>query len=316
MRGRKLLGGLLLGAFVAASAVFGVASLGRAGTNDVSFDVFAFPGKLTTGNEGLAIARFVNNSGGAATKTTITLTFPSAAQAPTVDPATSSDCSPASGNTITCAIGTVQPGQTIKRFVTYTAGSTLGPTAISATATWDGGSTGASGGGQTNSAASSSSFTIVDGLKADGGCHTAAATEQTAPVDSTVTQATSISFGSALASLQLPCTWGNAGVAPQISGVTSTQISYVAGPVFGQPATVTLFFASLPVPLSKFVLRENLSFDPDNPTLGTWTTVPSCPTSTTLPPGAPDCLVGFKNGKVITATLLYAGTNKDPGYAG
>ena len=305
------------GAAVFAVAALSLATMGRAGTNDVSFDVFAFPSALTAGNQGLALARFTNNSGGAATQTTITLTFPATVSAPTPDPATSSDCSPAGGSTITCTIGTVQPGQTVKRFVTFTAGSTLGSVTVTGSAGWDSGSSTAVGGGQTNGPSlSSATFQIVDGAKADGTCSASGGKAATAPLGSTITQATAMSFGAALSSLKLPCTWGTAGVAPAVSGLTSTQVSYVAGPMFGQPATVTITFASLPVPLSKFVLRENLSFDPGNPTAGTWTTVPLCPTPSTLPPGAPDCLVGYKNGKVITATLLYAGTNKDPGYAG
>jgi hypothetical protein len=305
------------GAAVFAVASLALATLGRAGTNDVSFGVFAFPSTLTTGKQGLALARFQNVGGGAATQTTITITFPSGVSAPTPDPVTSSDCSTTDASTITCRVGTVQPGQTVKRFVTFTAGSTTGAVTISATAAWDSGSSTAGGGGQANGPLPrSATFKIVDGVKADGTCNAGGGSAATAPVDSTNTQATALSFGTALSSLQLPCSWGNAGVAPSVSGVTSTQVSYVAGPMFGLPATVTISFASLPVPLSKFVLRENPSFDPDNPGTGTWTPVPSCPTPTTLPSGAPDCLVGYKNGKVITATLLYAGTNRDPGYAG
>ena len=317
MRSGRRLSALLFSLLAVAAGAFAVASVGRAGTNDIDFAVFAVPGKLSTGQQGLAIARFTPSaSGGAATQTTITFQFPDSVLWPTVDPATSSDCSPASGSTITCSIGTVQPGQTVKRFVTYTAGSTLGAATVTATVSWDGGSSGASGGGQTNTRSASSTFTIVDGVKAAGTCAAGGGKVQSAPVSSTVTQATTLTFGSAVPSLLLPCTWGTAGIAPKLPGTTSTDISYVSGPQFVQPATVQLYFSSLPVPLSKFVLRENLSFDPDNPAAGSWTIVPQCPSPTTLPAGAPDCLVGYKNGKVITATLLYAGTGGDPGYAG
>src|SRR6185437_14213552 len=150
---------------------------GSAGTSSVVFSVVAGPTAITVGHGGLVFARFSPNaSSGAATHTVITFTLPvaSVTGTPAADAATSGDCGPASSNgttfTIECAIGTINPGQVVKRFVTYTAGSTPGDSGIAASVGFDGGSSGAKGGGATNGPSIPAGITIVDGNAADGVC--------------------------------------------------------------------------------------------------------------------------------------------------
>jgi hypothetical protein len=88
-------------------------------------------------------------------------------------------------------------------------------------------------------------------------------------------------------------------------------ISSVGGPIYAGTANLTLTFASLPVPLNKYTLEENESFDPAHPAQG-WQPVPPCDSGPTLPSGADACLIGYDKGKPIVAHLLYAGTNADP----
>ena len=111
-----------------------------------------------------------------------------------------------------------------------------------------------------------------------------------------------------------PVAVGTVGVIDQRRGPDGApQISSVGGPQFAAPSTLTLTFASLPVPVSEFVLKENENFNPADPTVG-WNPVPPCPTATTLPndPNVDACLVGYTQTDVIVATLLYRGTNTDP----
>jgi hypothetical protein len=107
------------------------------------------------------------------------------------------------------------------------------------------------------------------------------------------------------------------GVIDASAGATSApQVSFVSGPPFAQPSELTITFSDLPVPLSKFVLKENQSFDPAHPTKG-WNPVPPCPTPTTMPadPTVDACLVGYTKGKPIVANLLYRGTGVDPWFS-
>jgi hypothetical protein len=253
-------------------------------------------------------------TGGTATHTVITFNFPTSGTvtgwAP--DPATSSDCAPSGDHAIACSVGVVHAGVTVKRFITFNAGSTTGNvTGITAQVSFDGGNSGANGGGAVNGPAIPVPFTIVDGSTADGKCKSGGATVLTAPVSKTVLQQTALTFGNALASLQLPCSWGTVSVINQQRGPDGApEISSVGGPSFAAPSTVKLSFSSLP---KHFVLMENENFDPANPSVG-WFPVPPCPTSTTMPPdlSVDACLVGISNGKTPVATLLYRGTGVDP----
>jgi len=305
----------------AAVATLLVVTGGSAGTTNYDFRVFGVPTQLTAGQQGLVFARFSPTKGsGAATATTITFSFPttSLAGTPAADPVTSADCGPASQSgqtvTITCAVGTVNHGDGVKRFVTFVPGSTDGDAGISASVSYDSGPPSAQRVGRTNIDPKLAALVTVDGTSAAGTCGASGQDVSTAPVDTTVLQQTSLTIGTAVSSFHLPCNWGTVGVINGRRGPDGApQVSSVGGPRFSDPATLKLTFSSLP---SKFVLKENQSFDPGNPTVGWDTVVPPCPTPTTMPadPSIDTCLVGYKKGKVIVATLLYRGTNTDPFY--
>jgi hypothetical protein len=318
---RLVIGSTCFAALAAAAALFVVAG-GTAGTGSYDFVPFGVPTQLTAGQQGLVFARFSpKNGSGASTKTTIRFTFPATSLAagttPVADPATSSDCGAATGSdpvTITCVVGTVNPGQVVKRFVTFFAGTTVGDAGVTESVSFDSGSTSAKGGGHTDGPSLPAGLSVVDGTNADGTCASGGGAVHTAAVSTTVPQQTTLSFGDAVSSFQLPCSWGTVGVINQRSGPNGApEISSVGGPQFSGPSTLQISFASLPVSLSKFVLKENKSFNPDDPTTG-WSPVPPCPTATTLPANTDidACLVGYTKGKIIVATLLYRGTNTDP----
>jgi hypothetical protein len=305
----------------AAAAVVSAATLlataGTAGTSAFGFTVFG-PTSLTTGGQGFVGARFTpDSSSGAATHTVVTFTLPVAAvpTAPAADPGSSPDCGTATSDgttwTVQCTIGTVNPGQTVKRFITFTGGSTIGATGIAASVGFDAGSGGkGKGGGQVNSPSMPAGISIVDGGSSAGACTNVQTTVQTTPLNDTVAQQTALSFGGALA--QLPCSWGAVAVIPGQRGKDGApMISSVGGPIYAGTANLTLTFASLPVPLNKYTLEENESFDPAHPAQG-WQPVPPCDSGPTLPSGADACLIGYDKGKPIVAHLLYAGTNADP----
>jgi hypothetical protein len=312
---RVIIGSVACAAFAAVCALY-LVSMGTAGTNSVTFSAFEGPSQLKVNEQGLVAAKFIpDTSGGSATHTFITFTFPTDGSV-TSPAGTTTDCTTASdGSTVRCNVGTVNPGQLVKRYATFTAGTTLGAVSgISAVVTFDV-SGGAKGGGVTNSQSIPLAVTVVDGTSADGTCDANGATIHTSDVSTTVLQQTSLSFGIADPSQTLPCTWGAVGVIPGSVGKTGApEVSFVSGPAFSLPSNLTLTFSSLPVPLNKFVLRESQSFDPANPSQAVFTQVPPCPTPTTMPadPTVDACLIGYDKGKVIVAHLLYRGTNSDP----
>src|SRR3954451_681201 len=232
---------------LAAAAVLLVAAIGNAGTNTITFQAVEGPSTLHAGHQGLVFAKFQpSGSGGAATHTVITFSFKSTVGSLTPDPATSSDCAPTAANTIACAVGTVNPGQLVKRFVTFTASTTAaGPNAdVVVSVAFDAGSTGAKGGGKVNPPDPITlPVTIVDGTAADGTCGVTGGSVHTAAVDTTVDQQTQLDFGSS--ATPLPCTWGSVGVQHvngKAPGGGAPEISSVDGPTFGQQAHLTLTF--------------------------------------------------------------------------
>jgi hypothetical protein len=305
-------GGATLGALVLVVALVAGSS---AGTSSFGFFVLG-PTAVTTGQPSIVFAKLTTGkNSGAATHTVITFTFPagSTTGTPTADP-NSPDCGAAvlvSGTaTITCTIGVVQGGMTVKRFVNYTAGSDPGDSGITANYSFDQGTGGKGGGGGTvNGNSTPAPTTFVNGTSTDGRCVPGGSNSSAAGVFGSDTQQTQLTFGDPAANLGLPCSWGSVGVQSGKRGPDGAPaISTVEGPTYGGPATLTLTFSSLPVPLNKYVLME---FDPNNPNAG-WSKVPLCPTPTTLPGNADACLIGYDKGKPIVAHLLYRGTGGDP----
>lgn len=331
MARRHLALGSLVAAGLAAGALY-LVGVGSAGTSNYHFDVFAGPTTLHTDAPGLVFARFQPDaSSGSATHTVITFAFPLASVDSNGPTGTTSDCVTTqtfdqstppqqTGWLVTCTIGTVNPGQVVKRFVTFTAPDSTTPAGqgagVNAVVTFDLGTGGkGKGGGSVSGNPVDPGLTIVngtagaDGTSADGNCG-GGGTIQTAGLTTTVTQQTQLSFGAAATSV--PCSWGSVAVINGQRGKDGApMISSVGGPIYAGVANLTLTFASLPVPLSKYVLEENENFDPKQPGQG-WSPVPPCDPGPVLPQGADACLIGYDKGKPIVAHLLYAGTNGDP----
>ena len=153
---RLVIGSVGFGTVATAAALLVVAG-GTAGTGSYDFKVFGVPAQLTTGQQGLLFTRFEPTKGsGASTKTVITFILPKASLAagtvPAADPATSSDCAAAALSTdgatftISCSIGTLNPGQRVKRFVTFVAGAPSTNTGLGAFVGFDHGASSANGG--------------------------------------------------------------------------------------------------------------------------------------------------------------------------
>jgi hypothetical protein len=242
----------------------------------------------------------------------ITFAFPSDGSVSnlTPDPATSSDCAPLADQpfTIACAVGTVNPGELVKRFVTFTAGAAGQHADITVSVGFDAGSTGANGGGKVNPPDPIAlPISIVDGSTADGTCQSGGSTIQTLPVDkqNKIVQQTKLDFGNS--AIPFPCTWASVGVQSfkgKAPGGGAPLISSVDGPTFGQPATLTLNFAN-PLPAS-FVLKESL-VDPSIAKPSDWKVVPFCPSD------ADTCIVSYNLDRTA-ANLLFRGIGVDPWY--
>src|SRR5919204_1653759 len=268
----------LAGIFVLAccAGALAVVSLGRAGSSTLStFDLFVQPTVLSTSGTGFAKGVFTAASGagtGSATHVVITFHVDSALSNPT---GTTSDCSTAAGtgeNVVTCNVGTVNAGQTVRRFVTFTAPSSLtsppNPDTFSVTGNvaWDNGSSGAGGGGGINSLPSKTASTTVfaaNDSRHAGNCFlSGSGTVATAPVTDTDNQSTSAQIGAAAPSLGLPCPFAEVGEDPAPAGFV-TNISHDTIPQLSQPATITLTLAKMPAgnPFSQFTWL----FSPDYP---------------------------------------------------
>src|SRR5262249_46755251 len=105
-----------------------VVALGNAGTNTVLFQAVEGPNTPRPGQPGLPIAKFEPTKSSAPAPHPVT-PFPfqsrgaSTTPAPALAPRSVGAPPPADPLTIVCAVGTVNPGQLVKRFVTFTAGT-------------------------------------------------------------------------------------------------------------------------------------------------------------------------------------------------
>jgi hypothetical protein len=323
MRGRSLRV-WLAGIFVLACSAAGLAlvSVGHAGgvVTGANFDLAVQPPALSTSGTGFAKGVFTAASGsgtGSATHVTITFHVDAALSNPS---GTSSDCSVAPGsgeNVVTCNIGTLNAGQTVKRFVTFTAPSTPGVYPITGKVQWDNGSSGAGGGGGISSLPSKTASTTVYAATNSshaGNCFlSGSGTVSTPPVSSKDNQATSARVGAAAPSLGLPCPFAEVGEdqgSPGLGLRGDTAISHDTIPPLTQPAQITLTLNSLPVKFDDF----SWLFSPVYPATQTYQNIPDCDNGQ-LPKDAIVCLLSkTKIGNGGSWTFLQLGTGGDPSF--
>ena len=317
----------LAGIFVLAccAGALAVVSLGRAGSSTLStFDLSVQPTVLSTSGTGFAKGVFTAASGsgtGSATHVVITFHVPSALSNPT---GTTSDCSTAAGtgeNVVTCNVGTVNAGQTVRRFVTFTAPSTVtsppNPDTFSVTANvaWDNGASGTGGGGVNSLPPDTASTTVfaANDARHAGNCFlSGSGTVSTPHVSADDNQSTSAQIGAAAPSLGLPCPFADVGEDPAPPGFV-TDISHDTIPQLSQPATITLSLDSMPPsnPFSKFTWL----FSADYPNSLPSQPIPSCKNGQLPTADAKVCLLSkTKVGNGGSWTFLQVGTGGDPAY--
>jgi hypothetical protein len=320
----------LAGIFVLACSAGGLAVVSASHAGGVvsgsTFDLSVQPSVLSTSSaskpaNGFAKGVFTAASGsgtGSATHVVITFHVPSALSNPS---GTTSDCSVAAGsgeNVVTCNVGTVNAGQIVRRFVTFTAPTSLvSPPSddypITGSVQWDNGSSGAGGGGSVSSLPSQTRTTTVyaatDSSHAGNCFLSGSGTVSTPPVSSKDNQATSAQVGAAAPSLGLPCPYADVGEDPAPPGF-DTDISHDAIPQLTQPAKITLTLNSLPVKFEDF----SWLFSPDYPASLPSQTIPDC-VNGQLPANAIVCLLTKKKiGNGGTWTFLQLGTGGDPSF--
>jgi hypothetical protein len=320
---------LALSAVIGGAALLAMVSLGRAGNSGASFAVAAGPSRISAGAEGFVIATFTPDSGsgtGSATHVVLTIDVPLGFASPHAE-----DCSgpvnTGNANRFTCTLKNVHKGDTVSRFVTFTAASVTQPTTytISGTAKFDvpSGKHG-NGHGNTLTATSAATAYAANDPNHQGKCVDLEG-GSTATVGGSATvhnqKATSADFGAADPSLDLPCTPAAGGVDPDVSlphftsGVWFVSLPQLGGDGIGR---ATLTFYKLPHGTSwkTFQVFEILGYPGDltvssNP-------VPPCAWGGSLPSGQTSCVYsrssfGYGGVKLV---LLVRGSGTDPGYVG
>ena len=325
-----ILGLIVLGVSAAALAIVAGS---RAGSVGGEFTVDVLPPEVTVDATGLVVARFTAASGpgtGSATQVAITLDLPGdGATTGFINPVPSAGCSGPTPspdhpgyNRFVCTIGTVNAGETVKRFVTFRAPPFQAPPVSGPDpnvyvaygfVTFDTGNSGAPGGGSSVRTEDDGQTTVAattNNARA-GKCSsgTPPFNVSTSPVSASDRQATALSFGNA--AFSLPCTWASLGE-DSAPGFKIPFISFVNAPVFSSLATLQISIYQLP-PSQIGTLLEF----PNYPALDGALPVLLCPSPTTLPPGRDACeLPRTKKGNVTFLNLLFAGTGGDPGFGG
>jgi hypothetical protein len=296
----------------------------NAGSTGASLKLFAQPSVLTANKTGFIKASFTAASGsqtGSATHVMITVNLASGL---VFDQAHSSaNCTipdPAGHpNDVVCTINSVSPGETVTRFVVFTAPSSPGPYVTNGSALWDNGSGGAGGGGAVNpplpadGPVTTTVFAATDSSHAGDCFLSGSGTVSTPHVNADDNQSTSAQVGAAATFLGLPCPFADVGEdpAPPGSGFV-TAISHDTIPQLTQPATITLSLDSMPSgnPFSRFTWL----FSRDYPAVLPSETIPNC-VNGQLPKNAIVCLLSkTKIGNGGSWTFLQLGTGGDPSF--
>jgi hypothetical protein len=308
------------------AAALAVAAVGRAGSGPKEFNFFAQPTILSQGSNGVAWGSFKPVSGGSATHVVISVTIP--AGFVYVPGISSPGCgSTAVAGTFDCPVGTVNLGQTVKRYVGFRAPDNLapGPYDVSGKVRFDNGSPGAGGGGVDELPGGPVSITVVtapDGNN-DGGCGNGRPSTTNVPLSSTNLVSTEITSGTRLASLGLLCTWAFVGETDGPRGTSKTPVSFFNFPPTepGQPVQIVVSIYDMPVPFKdlkvlfdpEFTGSSGVPFDQKDP-LATCTGPKNELGLATLGSGQSACLQNLvKAGKGAQATILAIGTGADPG---
>jgi Domain of unknown function DUF11 len=330
---------LVLGGCAAALAIVSGSKAG-ASTNS-TLRIVAHPTTLSVDGKGFAKASFTAASGsgtGAATHVVITVVLPSVL---TFDQTNSSTgCSADStttANDVVCTVGTVNPGETANRFVTFTAPhDAVVPPAITASATQDNGNGGNGGGGGSsntpivpNPLDPPAQVTVVaaDNPDSAGNCLFGVGTVKTPTPDPRTTnnQSTGANVGTANPSLGIPCAYAdvgedtipNAAAAGFVTQMSHDNIAQLTG-----PATITIKLDPLPVTFNKIVWRYFPTYNPASPptNISQGTLIGPCTTDGKLPTGKDVCLLTVgplspvKSGNSGTWNFLQNGTGSDPGF--
>jgi hypothetical protein len=297
-----------------------VVTVGRAGSGPKEFNFFAQPTILSQDADGVAWGRFKPVSGGgSATHLVIYITIPTVFEY--VPANTSTGCAPTSvAGTFSCAVGTVNPGQTVKRYVGFRAPAGLAAgdyPGFSGKATFDNGTPGAGGGGSdvlTDGPISVTVVTAPDGNR-DGGCNGRPRTDDV-PLSSGNPVSTEIRSGTRLGSLGLPCTWAFAGETSAPSGNSFTAVSFFGFPQTepGAPVEQVMTVYDMPVPFKNLKVLFDLNFTgPADTFAGTALEACAGP-GNTLGSQQAACLKSLvKMNKGAQAIILSKGTGADPG---
>jgi hypothetical protein len=311
---------LLILSGCAAALAFVSGSNAGAGSNS-TLQLFPHPPTLTASTQtatskGFVKAAFTAAAGpqtGAATHVVITVTLDPAL---VFDQANSSTgCSPdltTLANDVVCVVGTVNPGETANRFVTFTAPTVTGTYPISGSATQD---NGGGGNGSVNPVTAATQVNVVAAgdpnnagncLFNPGNVHTPAPTASTI---AQTNQSTGADVGTVASTLGIPCAYADVGEdAPPAGFVTAISHDNIAQ--LTGPTTITITLASLPIPFSQIVWQFLAGY----PASLVKTPIKPC-VNGQFPPNASVCqLSADKVGRGGIWKFLQVATGSDPGY--
>jgi hypothetical protein len=315
---------MLVAGLVTLSAVavaLAMVTIGRAGSTSGTFTLFEAPVNLTSGQQGLAGAKFTplgSGSNGSATHVVITMTIANASSL-TIKSCPAGTGS-VSGTTATCTISSLQNGVQAKFFVTFTAATFTAPTPSSVTGqvSWDAG--GGSAGQSQSLSGDPVGFTIYPADTATnvyaGACANGAIAPGSVVSNNPPTgKGGSVSTNdSAAPSTGFPCTPGYIGVDDTtIPGLTRGVWNILVAPLaanglgLAQAVLTTTTFSG-----TNWRTTPLYEIGANNST----TKVDDC-VNNAMPKGDDVCIYNrAKNGQVITFFVNVLGSTIDPKLAG
>ena len=337
--GRSIVGVFILGS--CAALLLAVVSSGLAGNKPgaEAFTHFVEPQFLTDDKTGVAIAAFQAASGkgqGSATNVRITFNLPPGFQGGLTGTSSGCTLTDAVENVWTCTIGTVNAGNKVKRFLVFTDGTApVSETAypIIGCVFFDGGNSGAPGGGGTDPIPCVTDTTTVVtpssavGQTRAGDCQAGTANVFTPLADSTTNLVSNTVQGTAASSTGLPCVWAFVGenIDTNENELTIPQISFMGFPQTDATSPVlwiTDLYSRPSGPFENLDILVDMNYTADSTSFN-GTEPPACdppappstdPLDSTLPEGQVVCLIDLvKVGGGARARLLIMGTGGDPG---